>query len=80
MQLQAQTLKLYAEANGVDVGHDIALLQLQISQANHHKETALKTLELLSKHQNEVAKIGQSQLQNSESQEISNQQEKGVEQ
>jgi chaperonin GroES len=74
MQLQAQTLKLYAEANGVDVGHDIALLQLQISQANHHKETALKTLELLSKHQNEVAKIGQSQLQNSESQEISNQQ------
>lgn len=43
-QLQAQATKLLADAEGIDVGHQIALLNAQIGAARSHEDTLFKAL------------------------------------
>lgn len=46
-ELEAKAVKLRAEAAGVDTGHNIAMLQTQISAAKNHQEGILKSLQLM---------------------------------
>ena len=48
-QLQAQATKLLADADGMDTGHQIALLNAQIGAAKSHEEGILKTLQIMQK-------------------------------
>lgn len=49
VKLQAEAMKLAAEADGVEKGHEIALLNAQIGAAKSHQEGILKSLELIQK-------------------------------
>lgn len=49
IKLQAEAMKLMAEAQGVDKGHEIALLNAQIGAAKAHQDGILKSLELIQK-------------------------------
>jgi chaperonin GroES len=49
MVLQAQAMKLMAEAKGVGTGHEIALLNAQIGAAKQHRDHMLKTAEVMLK-------------------------------
>lgn len=57
VNLQAQAAKLYAEADGVGKGHEIALLDAQIGAAKHNQANILKMIDLMQKataHENEM--------------------------
>lgn len=45
--LEASSLKLAAEAQGVDVGHQIAVISAQIGAAKTHQDGIIQTLQLL---------------------------------
>ena len=49
VKMIAEIEKIRAEAKGVDVGHRIALMEIQLGMAKHEHEGTLKMLELLSK-------------------------------
>lgn len=49
VELQAKAVKLLAEAKGVDTGHQIALLDAQLSMAKQHQTTVFNALTLLQK-------------------------------
>lgn len=49
VELQAKAAKLLAEAKGVDTGHQIALMDAQLSMAKHHQSTVFSALTLLQK-------------------------------
>lgn len=46
-KLEAEAIKALAEAQGVDTGHQIALLQTQIGAAKAHQEGILKAVEVM---------------------------------
>lgn len=47
LELQAKAEKELAEANGVDVGHTIALINAEIAASKHRMDGVLKAMELL---------------------------------
>ena len=47
LQLHAQAAKLIAEAKGVDVGHQIALIEAQIAAKKHHVDTMIDVAKLI---------------------------------
>ena len=49
MKLQAEAQKLMAEAQGVDTGHKIAMLNAQIGAEKAHRDSLLKSAELMMK-------------------------------
>ena len=49
VELRAKATKELSEANGVDVGHQIALLDLEISETKAKNESIRSTLEILNK-------------------------------
>ena len=49
-KLQAEAEKLLKEAKGVDVGHQIALIELQMSKAAQENEGLLKAIKIMSDH------------------------------
>jgi chaperonin GroES len=49
LKLQAEATKLLADAEGIDTGHQIALLNAQIGAAKSHEESLFKALQLMQK-------------------------------
>ena len=49
MELQAKAIKHLAEAEGVDTGHEIALIEAQIGAAKASQEGLLKSIEIIQK-------------------------------
>jgi chaperonin GroES len=48
-KLQAEAIKALAEAQGVDTGHQIALIEAQIGAAKLHREGLLRAVEIMQK-------------------------------
>ena len=57
IELQAKATKEFAEAGGVDSGHQIALLNAQIAAEKVHKEALLKAYNLLHRGSENAAKL-----------------------
>lgn len=49
LKLEAEAVKLMKEAEGVDTGHQIALIQAQIGAAKEHQNGVLKLLDIIQK-------------------------------
>ena len=49
MELQARAIKHLAEADGVESGHEIAMIEAQIGAAKAHQEGLLKSIEIIQK-------------------------------
>jgi len=49
MKLQAEATKLLAEANGVDTGHQIALINAQIGAERAHRDSLFRAAETMMK-------------------------------
>jgi len=62
-ELQAKSVYELAQAQGVDSGHQIALIEAQIGAAKQHKEGLLKTLDSLTKAAAVHGKLTQQQSQ-----------------
>jgi chaperonin GroES len=65
LELQAKATKEYSEAQGVDTGHQIALIEAQIGAEKVHHDGMSKALGILQKHveMQQKAKEGQQQQQ-----------------
>lgn len=47
MKLEAEAIKLLKEAEGVDTGHQIAIIQAQIGAAKSHQDSLLRALDIM---------------------------------
>ncbi len=62
-ELQAKSVLELSQAQGIDTGHQIALIEAQIGAAKQHKEGLLKTLDSLTKAAAVHGKLSQQQSQ-----------------
>lgn len=71
-KLEAEAIKALADAQGVESGHNIALLEMQISMAKSNKESVLKTIEIMQRalegdRKHELDKRGMDRMESSSS-------------
>lgn len=72
MELQAKAISLLKDAEGKDVGHQIALIELEMGAAKHQHDSVIKMIEILQKQvlgEQQNAQRGLPQLENKSSNE-----------
>lgn len=58
MELQAKAILALEEAEGINTGHEIAMIQNQIAAAKNHQESLLRTIEIMRGHKDGSGQVG----------------------